>query len=61
MTFTVTYRGADGAMRAERIEAAGRGECFAQCRARNIAPISVKEGDFVSRRVRREKQTGERK
>jgi len=44
MTFTVTYRGADGALREERVEAAGRGECFAQCRARGIAPLSVKEG-----------------
>ncbi len=43
MTFTVTYRGADGAVREERVEAAGRGECLAQCRARGIAPISVAE------------------
>lgn len=44
MTFTVTYRGADGAVREECVEAAGRGECFVQCRACGIAPISVKEG-----------------
>ena len=44
MTFTVTYRGSDGAVREERVEAAGRGDCFAQCRARGIAPMSVKEG-----------------
>jgi len=50
MTFTVTYRGADGAMREDRVEAAGRGECFARCRARGIAPLSVREGDFASRR-----------
>ena len=50
MTFTVTYRGADGAVREERVEAASRGECFAQCRTRGIAPMSVKEGDFASRR-----------
>ena len=50
MTFTVTYRGADGAMREECVEAASRGECFAQCRARGIAPLSVKEGDSASRR-----------
>ena len=43
MTFTVTYRGADGAVREERVEAAGRGECFAQCRARGIAPMGVAE------------------
>ena len=54
MTFTVTYRGADGALREERIEAANRAECFAQCRARGIAPLSVKEGDFVSRRARKD-------
>ena len=50
MTFTVTYRGADGAMSDERVEAANRAECFAQCRARGIAPLSVKEGDSASRR-----------
>ena len=44
MTFTVTYRGADGALREEAVDAASRGECFAQCRARGIAPVSVKEG-----------------
>ena len=44
MTFTVSYRGVDGAMREECIEAAGRSECLAQCRTRGIAPISVKEG-----------------
>jgi len=44
MTFTVTYRGADGAMREERVEAANRAECFTQCRARGIVPLSVKEG-----------------
>ncbi len=44
MTFTVTYRGADGAVREERVEAANRADCFAQCRARGIAPVSVKEG-----------------
>jgi len=42
MTFTVTYRGADGALRDEAVEAANRAECFAQCRARGIAPMSVK-------------------
>ena len=52
MTFTVTYRGADGAMREERVEAANRGECFAQMKVRGIVPMSVKEGDSVSRRGR---------
>ncbi len=50
MTFTVTYRGVDGAMREERIEAAGRAECLAQMKARGIAPMGVKEGNPVSRR-----------
>ena len=54
MTFTVTYRGADGALREERIEAANRAECFAQMKAQGIAPLSVKEGDSVSRRGRRD-------
>ena len=44
MTFTVTYRGADGALREDRVEAASRTECIAQCRAHRIAPLSVKEG-----------------
>ena len=43
MTFTVTYRGADGAVRECQMEAAGRWECIAQCRVRGIAPVSVKE------------------
>ena len=53
MTFTVTYRGADGAVRTEAVEAAGRGDCFAQMKARGIVPMGVKEGNFVSRRERR--------
>ena len=50
MTFTVTYRGADGALREEAVEAASRGECFAQCKARGIVPVSVKEGARKGRR-----------
>ena len=38
MTFTVTYRGADGALREEAVDAAGRAECFAQMKARGIVP-----------------------
>ena len=53
MTFTVTYRGADGAVRTEAVEAASRGECFAQMKARGIVPMGVKEGNLVSRRGRR--------
>ena len=44
MTFTVTCRGADGALREETVEAASRAECFAQMKARGIVPVSVKEG-----------------
>ena len=44
MTFTVTYRGADGAVRTEAVEAASRADCFSQMRARGISPMGVKEG-----------------
>ena len=44
MTFTVTYRGADGALREEAVEAASRAECFAECKARGITPVGVREG-----------------
>ena len=50
MTFTVTCRGADGALREETVEAASRAECFAQCKARGIVPVSVKEGARKGRR-----------
>lgn len=50
MTFTVTYRGADGALRTEAVEAASRIDCIAQMKARGIAPMSVKEGNFAPRR-----------
>ncbi len=44
MTFTVTYRAKDGALREERVEAASRAECVAACRRRGIAPTGIKEG-----------------
>ncbi len=44
MTFTVTYRAKDGALREERVEAANRAECVAECRRRGIAPTAIKEG-----------------
>ena len=50
MIFTVTYRGTDGAAKECRMEAESRGDCFTQCRKSNIVPLSVREGDFVSRR-----------
>lgn len=50
MTFTVTYRDADGALRTEAVEAASRTDCIAQMKARGIAPMSVKEGNFAPRK-----------
>ena len=44
MTFRVTYRAKDGALREERIEAAGRSECIAECRRRGISPTKITEG-----------------
>ena len=44
MTFTVTYRAKDGALREERIEAASRAECVAACRRRGISPTKIAEG-----------------
>ena len=44
MTFTVTWRGRDGGLREEAVEAASRAECFAQCKARGVVPVSVKDG-----------------
>ena len=44
MTFTVTYRAKDGALREERVEAASRAECVAECRRRGITPTEIKEG-----------------
>jgi len=44
MTFTITYRAKDGALREERIEAASRAECVAECKRRGIAPIRIAEG-----------------
>ena len=44
MTFMVTYRAKDGALREERVEAASRTECVAECRRRGIAPTKIKEG-----------------
>ena len=44
MLFTVIYRGANGEMISEVVEAANRAECFAQMKKRGITPTSVKEG-----------------
>jgi hypothetical protein len=58
MTFTVTYRGADGALVTEAVEAANRSECFAQMKARGITPMGVKAGGSVSRREHRSRRDG---
>jgi len=44
MNFIVTYRAGNGALREERIEAASRAECGAECKRRGIAPIRIAEG-----------------
>ena len=44
MLFTVTYRGRDGALREEAVEAADRAGCVAECRKRGIAPTRISEG-----------------
>jgi len=44
MNFIVTYRAGNGALREERIEAASRAECVAECKRRGIAPIKIAEG-----------------
>ena len=44
MTFTVTYRAKDGALREEAVEAADRAACMAECRRRGIAPTKSAEG-----------------
>jgi hypothetical protein len=41
MNFTVTYRGSDGALRMESIEAANRSDCFARCKERGIAVVEL--------------------
>ena len=44
MTFTVTYREKTGAKADVEIEASGRAECVSACKARGIAPLSIREG-----------------
>ena len=44
MTFIVTYRAKDGALREEAVEAADRAGCVAECRRRGIAPVGIREG-----------------
>ena len=44
MVFTVTYRGKDGALHDETVDAADRAGCVAECRRRGIAPTKIAEG-----------------
>ncbi len=43
MVFTVTYRGKDGALHDETVDAADRAGCVAECRRRGIAPTKIAE------------------
>ena len=44
MTFTYTYRDAQGAVRTDAVEAASRQDAFAALQGRGVTPISVKAG-----------------
>ena len=44
MTFTVTYRGADGTIREETVESQSRSACLTEAKRRGISPIRVREG-----------------
>ena len=44
MVFTVTYRGKDGALCEEVVEAADRTGCVAECRKRGLAPTKIITG-----------------
>ena len=44
MTYTVTYRDKSGAKTEIEIKAADRAECVAECKARGIAPMAIREG-----------------
>lgn len=44
MTFTVTYRGKDGSLREEVLEAVNRAACVETCHARGITPMTIREG-----------------
>ena len=49
MTFAVTYRDKSGAKAETEIEAASRAECVAECKARGIAPMGIREGRATGR------------
>ena len=58
MTFTVTYRDTDGALREEAVEAANRAECVVAFKARGIVPVGVREGRAVSMKPARRNTPG---
>ena len=49
MTYAVTYRGKDGALREDALDAASRSECLAVCKAHGIVPVAIREGPASSR------------
>ena len=53
MIFTVTYRGRDGALHDEAVDAADRAGCVAECRRRGTAPTEIVEGDKMKGRDKR--------
>ena len=57
MNFMVQHRDSSGAMREERIEAANRTQCVAECRRRGITPVAIREGDTVKETARALKKT----
>lgn len=58
MTFTVTYRANDGALRDEVVEAADRAGCVAECRKRGIAPTKIVDGGRGKGRNKRGPRAG---
>ena len=56
MTFTVTYRGADGSVATATVEASSRADCLAQMKARGITPTSV--GEVKGLKAKRSKADG---
>ena len=49
MTFTITYRGKDGAKADVQIDESTRAACMAECRARGLIPIGIREGGSAAK------------
>lgn len=60
MTFTVTYRSADGSMRDKMVDAASRAECLALMRTQGITPTSVKENGSRDEKGKRDRRYSDR-